>query len=806
MVFEDIRRADEHPETDFNDEAELMKFVRASRWISVDVGAYRLLRLNWVTTLMASIVLWGFTIAALIEPTDVLTEAKVWQSWVTQNFTWLYIGSQNAWALFLLYLCFSKYGKLKLGRSDEQPEFSDISWFAMLFSCGIGVGIYFWGVSEPMYYYRAGYSNALWKIPMNNDDDRAQQAIFTTLFHWGLHGWVVYIVVAVALSVVCYRWNMPLTMRSAFYPLLGNLIYSPLGDFIDALSIACTTFGVCTSLGFGVSSINNGLHKLNSSIEVTVDNQIIIIWVITIIATVSITMGLKSGIQTLANVTFAIGLFLLFALMFLDNTWYLLNSYVQSTGHYFQWIVQVGFQCDTFQQLQYELQNSKDKNLLWGSSGSKLFDNMKAANALTEHASAGVLTEAALYDSHAAEFMDWWTVFYWGWWISWAPFVGMFIARISRGRTIRQLILGGFFAPIVFSFLWLVVFGSLGIKMQRVAELALGTVDDVNWRHGQVNCANLGYTVGQPTSAAALALAAEGYYALACRDHGDRVFDVMEPYKAVSTLLIFLVVVGVSLYFITSSDSGSYVDDVLAAQGLPNPPLIQKIFWAFTEGAVATALLKTGGDDALAALRAVSICSGLPYTIALCVLCTSLWRALKIDQCEDDIMRAASWSTDSLDIFDLFNPGPADLSAFKTPRYSPAARIASLVKGVFAPFIAVHAASKSLHGGDGVRAKLDAALVSVWFALWIVFVGVSGGDGLGEWAYIGWAFYMFLVFHITYMRVQMRQAHGIYGNVLEDFFGCLVMYPNIVSQLEYQAEEPMPNADTSPAEPKKNNA
>jgi len=152
---------------------------------------------------MASVVLWGFAITAFVEPEGTKAEASLWQSWVTQNFTWLYIGSQDIWALFLFYICISKYGALKLGRADEKPEFNDISWFSMLFSCGIGVGIYFFGVSEPMSYYRGG---TLWKIPMNNDDDRAQQAILITLFHWGLHGWVVYIVVAVALSVVCYRW------------------------------------------------------------------------------------------------------------------------------------------------------------------------------------------------------------------------------------------------------------------------------------------------------------------------------------------------------------------------------------------------------------------------------------------------------------------------------------------------------------------------------------------------------------------------------------------------------------------------
>ena len=362
MVFDDIRRCDEYPVADFADEAELFRFVRASRWLSVDLFGRRLIRLNWVVTAFAVTVLWGFSISALVAPDDTLAQASKWKSWVTQNFAWLYIGTQNVWAFFLLYLAFSKYGRLKLGRENERPEFGDISWFAMLFSCGIGVGVYYWGVSEPMYYYRGG---ALNKIPVLNDDDRAQMAIFTTLFHWGLHGWCPYIIVAVALGLVCYRWNMPLTVRSAFYPLLGHLVYSPLGDFIDALSIACTTFGVCTSLGFGVDAIAAGLGKLDGSFKNTAENQIWLVWVITVFATVSISLGLHRGIQTLANFTFSVGLLVVFSLLFMDNTWFLLNSFVQSIGHYFQWVVQVGFQTDAWQQLGLEF--SAGSNMIWGS-------------------------------------------------------------------------------------------------------------------------------------------------------------------------------------------------------------------------------------------------------------------------------------------------------------------------------------------------------------------------------------------------------------------------------------------------------
>ena len=675
---------------DFTDEAELFRFVRASRWLSVDIAGRRVLRLNWVVTTLAVIVLWGFSISALVAPDDTLAQAAKWQSWVTQNFAWLYIGTQNVWAFFLLYVAFSKYGRLRLGRENERPEFGDVSWFAMLFSCGIGVGVYYWGVSEPMYYYRGG---ALSKIPVLNDDDRAQMAIFTTLFHWGLHGWCPYIIVAVALGLVCYRWNMPLTMRSAFYPLLGHLVYSPLGDFVDALSIACTTFGVCTSLGFGVDAIAAGLGKLDGSFKNTAENQIWLVWVITVFATVSISLGLHRGIQTLANLTFAVGLMVVFSLLFMDNTWFLLNSFVQSVGHYFQWVVQVGFQTDAWQQLGLEF--SAGSNLIWGSSGDgrtgKLYDVMVAARALIDSDEA-MSTQMSLYGSHNQAWIDWWTIFYWGWWISWAPFVGMFIARISRGRTIRQVIVGSFIAPTAFSFFWLIMFGSLGIKMQRVAELALGGPDAVDWANGYTNCTSLGYEDARPDSAAALALADEGYYALSCRAHADRIFDVLQPYGEATEFLTILCILGIALYFITSSDSGSYVDDIIASNGLPNPPIVQKVFWAFTEGAVATGLIKAGGDVGLSALQAVSICAGLPYTFALCFLCTSIWRGLKIDQGETDVCAAAQWSTGVFDVWDAFQPGSAN--DFVRARHGAPERVASLVRGAFCPFLGAR-------GGEG---------------------------------------------------------------------------------------------------------
>ena len=706
----------------------------------------------------------------------------------------------------------SKYGNIKLGKAHEKPEFNNISWFSMLFSCGIAVGVYTYGVAEPMAYYRGGY-NLAGRGPLYNDDDRAQLAMMQTFYHWGLHAWAPYIVVAITLGVVCYRWNMPLTMRSAFYPLLGNLIFSPIGDAIDAIAIACTTFGVCTSLGLGVDAITAFGNRLNSDIEVDVDSKTWTIVVMTLVANISVVLGLKRGIQILSTVTFSLGLFALLATLLLDNTWYLLNSYVQSIGHYLNYVLQAGFRTDAFEGLQYDF--SSDSNKYWGSSnsdgGSALYDVMVTANALrtdgTDNVggSDGLQSAGTVFGSHYAAMMDWWTIFYWGWWVSWAPFVGMFIARISRGRTVRSVILGAFIAPTLFGFLWLNVWGSLGFKMQRVAELVLGdgsaatgsawsACGDRNDNGDIIGEGIWGYTGSEPTSAAAIKLASEGYYALACRSGNQMLFDVMSPYNEVKKFLWVVLFVGITLYFITSSDSGSYVDDTISANGLQDPPIFQKIFWCWTEGAVAIALLIAGdkaGGNALGAIQAVSIVAGLPFTFMLCFMCTSTWRALKIDAGDEDICQAQQWSTGLLDIADLFNVRPAQGEV--TQQYSVIERAQSLATAVFAPTVGVFKACESEFGAGAVISKVQAVFNGLFFYAWFAMMCMSSMDS--QWAYLGWTFFMFHVIQVTALRAATRESHGIYGNLLEDFFVCLVLYPFAVSQLHFQSMEAKQNND-----------
>ena len=720
------------------------------------------------------------------------SEVGDWQSWVTINFTWLYIGTQDVWFVFVLGLMFTKYRHIKLGKDDEEPAFGDYEWFSMLFACGIGVGLYTFGVQEPMSYYRGG---ALNKIPFDNDDQRAQQAIFMTLFHWGLHAWIPYVTVALTLGVVCYRQGRPMTIRSAFYPVLGDNIYGLVGDLIDALSIACTTFGVCTSLGLGVTTIAATMNRINHNIDSSsVTVQSLIIWCITACATTSVLCGLKVGIKNLSQITFSIGLIFLFSLILADSPFFLLNSFVQSIGHYLQWVTVVGWDCDTWPQWTGVVTETTGG---WGSKTmTYLTWGRKSATAAIEAASAAYTAGEAgtsMFNSDAdtqasnilaawgnatgPKWIDWWTIFYWGWWISWAPFVGMFIARISRGRTVQQVIMGAFIAPVIFGFFFLTVLGTLGIKMQRVAELALGNDSGaIDFASGAVDCDKMGYTDSQPSSSAALELANQGYYALACRGGSSQILDIVEPYGDLKRWFQLLILVGVILYFITSSDSGSYVDDLISSQGYEAPPPFQKIYWACTEGALAQALVTKGG---LYAVRSVSIVAGLPYTLAINFMMVALWRVLKEESGELADSRRG-FNTCIFDFLEAFKPetGGANAPDQKT-------RLVSVVKGLLYPFDAVRKSHLAV-GDDERTSTFYGALMTTLVYLWIGLLAATGA-GAGTHT-IAWLMICIFCFKLAGLRRRLREARNVAGNVMEDYSCAMLMYPFCAAQMEHEAD------------------
>mmetsp|Transcript_22047 Transcript_22047/g.56275 ORF Transcript_22047/g.56275 Transcript_22047/m.56275 type:complete len:1013 (-) Transcript_22047:54-3092(-) len=964
------------PENDFNEQQVKATLARSPadavlhRWVSIG-GNLCGVRLNWVTTLIAIGMTWGFALACLARPEDEEDPFAKGQQWVTQNFTWLYILTQDVWCLFLIYLGFSRFGNLKLGADDEKPRYNDFTWFAMLFTCGVAVGLYVFGVAEPLYFYRQpvswfGYSGsydyAHTKTNTQTDAMRAQQAIFMAVYHWGIHGWVPYILLALLAGIVSFRWNMPMTIRSCFFPLLGDHALGLFGDFIDAISISTTTFGVCTSLGLGVSQLSSGLEFVmrigckvkdkcedaggvwrldtygtdmcytssNSTVTVSHDMcvgswlktedsslnaQYTIIACITLLATLSVLTGIDRGIKYLAKAAFLMGMIVMLVVLMGDNTWYLLNVMVQTTGYYLANVVQVGFDCEAFQGLGFEWNTFGVENLLWGSDGEdsvknkllkeglsvalttpdcgdqinpctmgfisaaiagavssaggafvasetaylkginlsqKSIDALKAQYALmntayptntlqgvpcgsgwnathfdafTKDVLGGTLdawhcdlpagdaktacdsfwagsfprcpeTQASVsnewgacstyqlscpitvsyYDDSNPRFMDWWTIFYWAWWITWAPFVGFFVALISRGRTVREVIVGGFICPTIFAIIWFSVFGGLAIKMERTAEMALGVRPDHH--HAAVQCAEH-YSGDSPITPEAKKLAAAGYYMLSCMAKDNQIYYVMNPYLNLQGFLHFCLWLGLVIYFLTSSDSGSMTDDIIASSGLSAGliPAWQKVFWCFTEGLVAIALIKTA--NGLNSLRALSIVIGLPYTIFLCMMVPSLYRALKKEMGDQDIQSSKRFNTQLLDILEGFQPHGGSPC-------TPAVHVKHLALALFVPALPIWTIYKKVWPEDTVGAVLYAGGSMGFYIAWIVCHILE--LEVTHTYLIAWLMFFFFLCIVVHLRVEMRQKFGVWGSPFDDIFVSLFMYPFVLAQCAMMAE------------------
>lgn len=451
------------------------------------------------------------------------------QSLIVADFGWFYVVAVAGFLLFVLFLMLSRYGDVKLGPDDSEPEYSHLSWFAMLFSAGMGIGLLFFGVAEPVQHF------AMPPVGEGGTIDAARDAMVLTFFHWGLHAWAVYIVVGLALAYFAYRRGLPLAVRSALYPLIGKRIHGPIGHVIDVFAVLGTMFGLATSLGFGVLQVNAGFAHL-FGIPTGTGVQILLLAAIIGMATMSVVLGVDRGIKRLSELNIVFAVALLLFVLFAGSTIFLLQAFVQNVGAYLGSLVQ-----RTFRMYAYE------PNAWFGN----------------------------------------WTLFYWGWWISWSPFVGMFIARISRGRTIREFVLGVLLAPSLFTFLWMTVLGNTAIEldMRGTAELA----------------------------------------ATAARDMPVALFEMLEqlPFSTIASALATLLVI---TFFVTSADSGALVIDMITSGGAEDPPVWQRISWAIGAGLVAAVLLVAGG---LEALQTAAIASALPFTVVMVLICYGLLRALQ---------------------------------------------------------------------------------------------------------------------------------------------------------------------------------
>jgi choline/glycine/proline betaine transport protein len=454
------------------------------------------------------------------------------QRWINTNASWFYILAVALILISVVFLAVSRYGDIKLGPDHSVPDYRNSSWFAMLFSAGMGIGLMFFGVAEPVMHFTSP------PVGEGGTVAAAREAMKITFFHWGLHAWAIYAMVALILAYFSFRNGLPLTLRSALYPLIGERIYGPIGHAVDVFAILGTVFGVATSLGYGVLQINSGFHHL-FGLPVNTTVQVILITATCALATLSVASGLDKGIRILSEINLGLAVVLMVFVLLLGPTVFLLQAYVQNTGAYLSDIV------------------------------NKTFN---------------------LYAYEPTDWIGGWTLLYWGWWLSWSPFVGLFIARISRGRTIREFVCGVLFVPAGFTLLWMTIFGDSAIHM----VLNEGVKD-------------LASVIDQDSSLALFA------------------FLEHFPFSSVVSMVAVLMVV---VFFVTSADSGALVVDMLASSGHDHSPLWQRIFWSVCIGVVAIALLLANG---LKALQTATIASALPFSIILLASIWGLFKALSLD-------------------------------------------------------------------------------------------------------------------------------------------------------------------------------
>ena len=471
----------------------------------------------------------------LIAPEQTQTLLNAAKSGIFANFSWFYVLAFSVFLGFLVILSVSSLGNIKLGNDEEEPEFGFLSWLAMLFAAGMGVGLMFFGVAEPLTHY-------LSDITAGTAEHKQQEALLHTLFHWGIHAWAVYGTIALALAYFGFRYKLPLALRSCFYPLLKERINGKLGDLIDIMALLATLFGVITTLGFGASQLGAGLHQLGWISENSFSLQVVVIAVVMSLAIFSAISGVGKGVKILSELNLTLAFCLLIFVLVAGPTLYLLSAFSDNIGTYLSNLVKLSF-------------------------------------------------KTYVYEQEHTDWFSGWTILYWAWWCSWAPFVGLFIARISKGRTIREFIFGVLVIPSMFGILWFTVFGNTAI-----------------WLNDGEAAGTLGQMISSPETL---------------------LFKFLDylPLSGVTGLVSLVVI---SLFFITSADSGIYVLNNIASRDKSlAAPRWQAVMWGILMSVVAIVLMQSGG---LANLQAMTLLVALPFAMLMLLMCFSLWKGLNADK------------------------------------------------------------------------------------------------------------------------------------------------------------------------------
>jgi len=489
-------------------------------------------KLNPPVFYSASAIILALLLYAAMLPGHAETTFSSLQSVLIDNGGWFYILTVAIILITVAFLGLSRYGEIKLGPDHSSPDYSNITWFSMLFSAGMGIGLMFFCVAEPVMHYLAP------PVAEEGTVEAAREAMRITFFHWGLHAWSIYAIVALILAFFSYRHGLPLTLRSALYPIIGERIYGPIGHTVDVFAVIGTVFGIATSLGYGVLQMNTGLNYL-FGIPVDTISQSLLIAAVTALAAVSVATGLDKGIRRLSELNMSLAVLLMLLVLVLGPTVFLMQALIQNAGSYVSDIVRVTFN---------------------------------------------------LYAYEKTDWIGGWTIFYWAWWLAWAPFVGLFIARVSRGRSIRQFVTGVLFVPVGFSMMWFTFFGNSAIDMilnQSMNSLGEAVSNDV-----------------------AVAL-----------------FVFLNQFP-LGEVLSFIAIVMVVIFFVTSADSGALVVNMLCSNGRDDTPLWQRMYLVVGVGLIAVILLLAGG---LGALQTMTIASAMPFSVVLLMATYGLIKALRVD-------------------------------------------------------------------------------------------------------------------------------------------------------------------------------
>lgn len=478
-------------------------------------------RLDSTVFAISAFICLGFTIWGAVDKDGVAAVAGAALAWMIKNTGWMYMSGVFTFLCFCFYMAFSKYGKVILGKACDKPEYSNFSWFAMLFGCGMGVGLIFWSVAEPIYHYLSGPSYA----GEPGSATAAEWSMAISFFHWGLSAWASAVVIGIVMGVIIFKKGMPALMSSCFYPILGNKIYGPIGKLIDIITLVATFFGMCTTIGLGIMQLAAGVH-FNYAIEINNSLYAILLVIVVACYLASACLPIDKGIKVGSNISMIVCIALMFFLFVVGPTKYMLDNFVNATGLYLQNIIKMSLWMDPVNQ-----------NGWLGS----------------------------------------WTIFYWAWWIAWAPFVGMFIAKISKGRSIREFVLASMIAPTIFSFIFIDIFGSAALAMER-AEATKGVL----WK-----------AIGENVASA--------------------IYVLFNQYPMVGIIVPALLIVCFT-FFVVSADSCTIVLGMLSSGGNADPRNSIKIFWGVAMGSSAGILLGVGG---LQALQTASIVGAFPFTIVM---------------------------------------------------------------------------------------------------------------------------------------------------------------------------------------------